>query len=454
MDDIYSSILNSFIISDYIFDESTYIAKFYYNYKDKYDFCEEIHFVKNSDSNLSDAQRKLLGRALALANVIIGTSYYKSRPTTNVWLGGRIDHFQREMFDTIYQDGLSQFAYENNLTRADLGSFSRVEEFSKLISHSPDAENTLAFDTKPIAYNGNGILALQSGGKDSILTATILNEKNIPWTALYISSDKDASHPQVIDELGAKKVQVITRIIDHQGLKSVKHGLNGHVPVTYINTAIALVQAILNGNNKILTSIGHEGAEPHTIIKSPPSSGLPDLPVNHQWSKTWEAEQLFAEYISRYISDDIKIGSILRQYSELKIAELFAEKCWEQYGHRFSSCNRANYRQGKTNTKLHWCGECAKCANSYLLFAPFIEADDLNSLFPRSKSLFEKKKLVTDFEGLLGIDDAMKPFECVGEIAELRKAYHLKKSGYPDLPFTVPKSDFDYNKKYPGQKLV
>lgn len=454
MDDIYNSILNSFVISDCVFDENTYIAKFYYSYKDKYDFCEEIHFVKNPDSDLSDTQRELLTRALALANVIIGTSYYKTRPTTDVWLCGRIDHFQREMFDTIYQDGLSQFAYENNLTRANLGSFSHVEKFSKLISHSPDAENTLAFDTKPIAYNGNGILALQSGGKDSILTATILNEKNIPWTALYISSDKDASHPQVIDELGAKKVQVITRIIDHQGLKSVKHGLNGHVPVTYINTAIALVQAILNGDSKILTSIGHEGVEPHTIIKSPPSSGLPDLPVNHQWSKTWEAEQLFAEYVSRYLSSNIKVGSILRPYSELKIAELFAKKCWGQYGHRFSSCNRANYRQGKTNTKLHWCGECAKCANSYLLFAPFIKADDLNSLFPKSKSLFEKKKLITDFKGLLGIGGTMKPFECVGEIAELRKSYHLKSSDYPDLPFTVPESDFDYNNKHPGQKLV
>ena len=41
-----------------------------------------------------------------------------------------------------------------------------------------------------------------------------------------------------------------------------------------------------------------------------------------------------------------------------------------------------------------------------------------------------------------GIDNNLKPFECVGEIAELRRAYHMKQPGYPDLPFNVPDSDF------------
>lgn len=40
----------------------------------------------------------------------------------------------------------------------------------------------------------------------------------------------------------------------------------------------------------------------------------------------------------------------------------------------------------------------------------------------------------------------MKPFECVGEIDELRQAYELKLPGYPELPFAVPKSKFNYQK--------
>jgi hypothetical protein len=47
----------------------------------------------------------------------------------------------------------------------------------------------------------------------------------------------------------------------------------------------------------------------------------------------------------------------------------------------------------------------------------------------------------------------MKPFECVGEIDELRLAYHKAqtKDGYEPLPFEVPSSSFDYEQTYSAQ---
>ncbi len=47
----------------------------------------------------------------------------------------------------------------------------------------------------------------------------------------------------------------------------------------------------------------------------------------------------------------------------------------------------------------------------------------------------------------------MKPFECVGEIAELRLAYHMaqKRGGYEPLSFAVPVSAFDYGQEYDAQ---
>jgi len=95
--------------------------------------------------------------------------------------------------------------------------------------------------------------------------------------------------------------------------------------------------------------------------------------------------------------------------------------------------------------ELRWCGECSKCANTYLLFAPFIKREELDSLFG-GKSLFENPKLVKDFKGLLGVGDEIKPFECVGEIADLRFAYHHRLPEYPSLPFDVPESDFDIDR--------
>ena len=403
------------------FNQDSFMASFRYQGPDDIPFCEKIQFKK---TNYDFSKREILDRALFLAHIIIGTSYYKAHPTPDVFLNTKLDAFQANFFNTIYQEGSSQFAYENDLTRDNLAHF---------VARSEITEPT------NLDYHGAGILCGQSGGKDSLLVAKLLTKSGKPWTAIMTSSTEN--YPKVIDKTGAKDFNLIIRKIDTENLKK-SAGLNGHVPVTYINMAIMLVQAILNGDNYVLTSIGHEGAEPHAYIG--------DLPVNHQWSKTWEAEQLFSEYVHRYISKNIHIGSPLRQYSELKIAELFVKNCWAEYGHDFSSCNVANYRQGADNKTLSWCGLCAKCANSYLLFAPFLAPEELNLLFPEHKSLFEKPELFDDFKGLLGLDGVMKPFECIGEIAELRAAYHLKKPGFKNLPFSVPTSDFDYQKTYPS----
>jgi len=56
--------------------------------------------------------------------------------------------------------------------------------------------------------------------------------------------------------------------------------------------------------------------------------------------------------------------------------------------------------------------------------------------------------LTETFKGLLGIDGVMKPFECVGEVDELRLAYHMAWENFGtesyQLSFDVPKGDFDY----------
>lgn len=412
---------------DYEFDKDTLRAAFHYrggDAKNPITFEENVTFSTRA-LNPPDFEKTepLLDRALFLAFITIGTSYYKAFPTPKVKLEKPLSVEEANFFNAIYQDGLSQFAYENKLQRKNLAHFEASDDVKK---------------PEKIEFDGTGKLVLQSGGKDSLLTATLLSEKSEPFTALYVSSD--GNYPKVLEEIGAKSLQIVTRKIDLDELLKAKDlgGKNGHVPVTYINMSLALIQAILNGQNEIITSIGHEGEELHSVIKS--SNDESDLPVNHQWSKTATAETLFNDYLKSFVSKNFKVYSIIREYPELKIAELFAIKCWDKFGHKFSSCNRANYSQGINNSKLYWCGDCPKCANSYLLFAPFIPAMEQNTLFRNNRSLFENPHLAETFKGLLGIDGVLKPFECIGETNELRTAYHQKLPDYPSLPFSVPKA--------------
>lgn len=416
--------MTKFTFVDYGFDDTDGWATFSYRYDDL-DYQEKVRFRVDGQYDV-DA----LDRALFLVFLLVGTSYYKAFPVNQTDLGGyEIDEWQAEFLNLVYQEGLSQFAYENNLRRSDLAQFMAT------------GRSIAAVD-----YGGRGVIALQSGGKDSLLLATLLQEQAIDFSSLYISSGQQ--YPAVIDTIGAP-VRLVERVIDRTALATAaeRGGRNGHIPVTYIVLAIALVQAVLDNKNTVLAAIGHEGEEPHAWID--------DLPVNHQWSKTWQAEQQFAQYVSRYISPRIKVGSPLRQYSELAIAELFADKAWSSYGQSFSSCNVANYGQGVDNRQLTWCGECPKCANSYLLFAPFIAADRLQAVFG-GQDLFAQPSLVDTFKGLLGVDGIIKPFECVGEVDELRAAYHMAQArgGYQALPFEVPPSDFDLGVRYPAQDLL
>jgi hypothetical protein len=411
-----------FIFDSYEYDSQDHKASFSYSFDDGRSFVEKVQF--SADENYNN---EALQRALFLAFLLIGTSYFKTFPTSRVEIkAGGLDEWQSAFLNKVYQEGLSQFAFENHLTRADLAQFE--------VTGEPD---------RAVDYDGEGKLVLQSGGKDSLLVTSLLSEQDQPFTPWYLASTDH--HPAVLDDLGQELV-VATRMLDLEALKkaSSEGGKNGHVPVTYIVQSLALIQAILLNKSEVFVSIAHEGEEAHEHIG--------DLAVTHQWSKTWEAEQLFADYIQRYISPNIKLGSPLRGMSELRVAELFVKHAWAKFGHRFSSCNRANYTQGANNSELHWCGECPKCANSYLLFSPFLQAEQLKELFA-DQDLFSKPLLSETFKGLLGVDGVMKPFECVGEIDELRSAYHWAQynGGYESLPFDVPRAEFDYLHEYPSQ---
>lgn len=415
----YQSPHSVFVFEDCKFDASTSMAEFHYSFDGVRHFCERLQFKNRINAYNTVA----FERALLLAYILGGISYYKTFPTKQIDTSKfLLSNTQATFFSNVYLHGLSQYIFENNLASSDIGSFHADASAAK----------------KPVPYYEQGALVLQSGGKDSLLLAELLTEQNVLFSPWYMSSS--SGNPGVIEKVGLKPLRTVHRQLDNEALATASRdgGLNGHVPVTYITLAYALLDALLHGENTILAAIGREGEEPHAQIG--------DYPILHQWSKTWTAEQQFVRYIAEHVSTDIRVGSPLRGFSELRIAELFSKHAWQKYGHQFSSCNIGNYQQGQDNTELTWCGHCPKCANSFLLFAPFIDPVELKDVF--GSNLFADSGQTATFKGLLGIDDIIKPFECVGEIAELRMAYHMALRVFPranyELPFAVPEAQYDY----------
>ena len=162
---------------DYNFDPDTYRAFFRYQGADEIIFTEKITFSKSSDE-FSQNNLEILDRALFLAWIIIGTSYYKAHPTAKVQLSAEIDSWQSNFFNHVYQEGLSQFALENNLSREDLAHFQATD------GKGPTIEAL----TLSLPYDGEGNLVLQSGGKDSLLVGKLLENAGIEFTPWYAAN--------------------------------------------------------------------------------------------------------------------------------------------------------------------------------------------------------------------------------------------------------------------------
>jgi hypothetical protein len=193
--------------------------------------------------------------------------------------------------------------------------------------------------------------------------------------------------------------------------------LNGHIPVTAINSLIAIATAVLHGLGPVVMSNERSASDPNLIWNG--------HEVNHQWSKGVEAEGLLRAAVTAHAGLTEPYFSLLRSLSELHIARLFAR--YRAYDDVVTSCNKAFKLHDPT---ARWCGDCPKCRFVFLALAPFMERSRLAHIF--GTDLFADPAQVPGYLELLGID-AHKPFECVGEVEESLVALSMLDDDAPVL---------------------
>ncbi len=199
------------------------------------------------------------------------------------------------------------------------------------------------------------------------------------------------------------------REIDPQLLRSAELGfLNGHVPVTGILSAIAVLAAVLEDRDAVVMS--------NEWSASIPTLQYQGRPVNHQYSKSADFEAAFRGVLAG--SPDY--FSWLRDRTELWVGREFAGL--EAYHGSFRSCNKAFYTDPARRLD-HWCGQCDKCCFIDLILAPFMPAEALRRIFIQTGEPLDDPELAPKFRALLGA--GAKPFECVGEVNECRAAVLL-----------------------------
>ena len=343
--------------------------------------------------------------AARLVFLLAGVSYYKTAAPPLIDLGETaLTETELAFLREFYLQGLGEFGYRNNL---DLTSL-RIE------ARRAKAEAEAMAAARPEALGARRALVPFGGGIDSIVVVERI--RRLADAALFVVN-RPADRFAAIEASAAVTGLPIVRAereIDPQLLRSAELGfLNGHVPVTGILSAIAVLAAVLEDRDAVVMS--------NEWSASVPTLEFDGRPVNHQFSKSDIFEAAFRDVLAQASADRLpEYFSWLRDRTELWVGQEFA--ALEQYHGSFRSCNKAFYSDPARRLD-HWCGQCDKCCFIDLILAPFLPAAALRRIFAVTGEPLDNPALAGKFRSLLGA--GAKPFECVGEVSECRAAVLL-----------------------------
>lgn len=400
-----------FIFKSYSFDRVSGEVLLKYGIDDE-EFVERLVFpvpAAGVPEGIDDA----LDRALLTLHLIAGVSYYKAKlPPSIVVESGKLSDEQAASWNKLYTLGLGEFFFRNDLDFRDYVKFPVGEPGLPRREYAPRNDGS--------EVKGSGAIVPIGGGKDSLVAIEMLKSANIPFDLFMFGNHSRIR--EVAAEVGGRLFSV-SRTIDPKLIELNKTGAwNGHVPITaYVGIAAAIV-ALLNGRRDVIFANERSANSGNTEIDG--------IVINHQYSKSLEAERDIQSYLSSFVTSNVRVFSLLRPLSELDIARRFAANA--RYFGVFSSCN-TNYKQGGVPTVTRWCGKCPKCAFVFVMLGAFIPRRKMVEMF--AEDLLMRSDLLSMYKDLTGYG-TMKPFECVGEFEEVIAAFALihGRGEYEDSP--------------------
>jgi len=372
------------------FAADTGVAQLVYAFDDGPELIETVT-IPGAPFVLEGDRAEAVQRALRLLHLIAGVSYYKAGVPEQVRIDSyTIDAATAALVETVYLNGLGEFAYRNGLNLR--GRFRLPVEGE-------------AFAAPALGLREHALVAI-GGGKDSLVSIEALRSLGIEETVTWIGGSQLI---RACAERTGLPILNVGRTLAPELFELNRQGAwNGHIPVTAVNSAIMVLAALLQGVDQVVFSNERSASYGSQI----PGTGE----VNHQWSKGWAFEQAFGEHLEQHVAADLHYYSLLRPLSELAVARQFAKS--DFYDAHFSSCNRNFHILGERPVN-RWCGVCPKCHFVFLALAPFMPKMRLVGIFGRN--LLDDIEQAPGFDALLEFQDH-KPFECVGEGRESRAA--------------------------------
>lgn len=358
-------------------------------------FTEIIEFPETAKSLAAVAQQ--YPSLLDLTAVVLGVSYYKTNPTGLVVVkSGFPTEAAARFAHALYVEGLGEFYVRNGIKYPPAFRF--------------EAKQAGDDRMPPTAKRNERAIVAFGGGKDSHVALALLQRAGVAVEPTSVTlSDKSKNKLQ---DMSALPLTTISRRIDGALLEANKAGaLNGHVPVTAINSMLLLIYALLRDADWVVFANERSADEPTLVAGG--------HEINHQFSKTYRCEELLRQCLQSLGPGAPDYFSLLRPVSELWIAKVLSQL--PDALDKFSSCNRNFIFSGPNALPpgVRWCGHCAKCVFTALITAPFLPRQRSLEVF--GSDVLDDPANVAMARELVGLSEA-KPWDCVGTVREAAAA--------------------------------
>ena len=362
------------------------------------EFVERLSIGVPATMRVRTIESREVRHALALTHLTAGLSYFKAAMPPAVRVRSALAAATVEgLMTALVDDGLAELR-----TVAELGDRARHVRV--------DVEPDRAVDDvdRRASHGGSTGLAVVpvGGGKDSLVALDIVARSGRRPIVLGIDTSGDPLGTLELERF--HPVVRVRRTIDPTLLAlNARGALNGHIPITAIVMSIAVTVAALVGADEVVMANERDASLPTRVVGG--------QPVNHQYSKSWDFERRFDAAVRAEVAG-IDVFSLLRPVPEALIFGRMATMT--DLLPRISSCNRVRTRGGGSDAGRRWCNACPKCAYSFLGLAAHLPPDVVVPIFGRN--LLDAAELVDEYLGLLQLDGAVRPFECIGEPDDAR----------------------------------
>ena len=394
-------------------------AEFVFKLDDDIIFTPTLKVVKRNFYQFDNLSESLLKNLVFHIGMVELISYWKAAcPPRLIIKPHALSDEQVLFWKKLYFNGLGEFFYLNGISATQ-------DEFMEIVSEGD------ALNAEPAVVNDKAIMVPVGGGKDSVVTLELLKEQGNQVIPMALNP-RDAV-VRTIENAGfvMNDAIVVERKLDKKLLALNNQGfLNGHTPFSALLAFVTSLASVMAGIKYIALSNESSANE----------STVPGSNINHQYSKSYEFEEDFSNYLSRFVTPDVHYFSFLRPLNELQIGALFS--LFSHHHFSFRSCNVGS----KTDS---WCGHCPKCLFTRIILGPFLGNDKLKKVF--GKELLDEKGLKPVFDELTGAAD-IKPFECVGTPDEVNAALSFMARNVKE-PLPLLLSDFPYD-KFPENSLM